>query len=116
MRFIYNVRRSVGIERKNSGQCDYGNGMFEYIQITTILILGFEIVLKSYLKRSKWKPRNGYKSGLSSLADSAAIIDAQRLHQRKQFIGVARSRLVTRSVSRPRQQARTISLNARVRK
>src|SRR6476661_9158800 len=32
-------RWRVGIERKNSGQCDYGAGMFEYIQIKSILIL-----------------------------------------------------------------------------
>ena len=45
MRFICIERRSVGIERKNSGQCDWDAGMFEYIQIKTILNLRFEIVL-----------------------------------------------------------------------
>jgi len=37
---------SVGIERKNWGQCDYGGEMFEYVQIKTILNSEFEIVLR----------------------------------------------------------------------
>jgi hypothetical protein len=40
--FICNERRSVGIERKNFGQCDYRDGMFEYIQIKTILNPGLK--------------------------------------------------------------------------
>jgi hypothetical protein len=37
-------RQGVGIEQKNLGQCDCGAGMFESIQIKTILKSQFEIV------------------------------------------------------------------------
>jgi hypothetical protein len=42
MRFICNKRRGVGIERKNLGQSEYGVGLFEYIQIKTILKPGLK--------------------------------------------------------------------------
>jgi hypothetical protein len=61
--------------------------MFEYIQIKTILNPWFEIVLKSYLKRSKLKPRNAHKSGLFCvMASEHRPIDAEWLRQRKQFL------------------------------
>jgi hypothetical protein len=58
---------SVGIERKNSGQCECGNDAFESIQIKMILNPTFEIVLKLLFKSSKLKPIDTDKSGVSSL-------------------------------------------------
>jgi hypothetical protein len=55
----------VGIEREISGQCDYGAGAFESIQIKQILNRHFEIVLKTCWKRSKLDARNAGKPGLS---------------------------------------------------
>jgi hypothetical protein len=43
---------NVGIERKKLGQRQQGFAMFESIQIKTILISAFEIVLNADLKRS----------------------------------------------------------------
>jgi hypothetical protein len=43
---------NVGIERKKLGQRQQGFAMFESIQIKTILISAFEIVLNIDLKRS----------------------------------------------------------------
>ena len=43
-------------ESEKSGQCEYGNAVFEYVQIKTILKLKFEIVLNNVCKRSKLMP------------------------------------------------------------
>jgi hypothetical protein len=56
----------VGIEREISGQCDYGAGMFESIQIKSILNRRFEIVLKLHSKRSKLKRGSARQTGLSA--------------------------------------------------
>jgi hypothetical protein len=56
----------VGIERKNSGQCECGNDAFESIQIKAILNPTFEIVLKLLFKSSKLRPIDTDKSGVSS--------------------------------------------------
>ena len=42
MRFICSERQSVGIGRKNWGQCDYGAATVESIQIKTILNLSLK--------------------------------------------------------------------------
>jgi len=42
MRLICSERQSVGIERKKSGQCDYGAATVESIQIKTILNLSLK--------------------------------------------------------------------------
>jgi len=50
MRFNCDERWSVGIQRKNQGQCDHGFGLLEYVQIKTIVKSKFEIVLRHGLQ------------------------------------------------------------------
>jgi hypothetical protein len=86
MRFIRIKRRSVGIGRKNSGQCDWDAARFEYIQIKTILNLRFEIVLKRYLKRSKLRQRNADQMGGFPHAARINRSMPGGFQQRKQFV------------------------------
>src|ERR1700704_2263513 len=67
------VLKVCGIDRKMGGQCDCGIGIFESIQIKTILNREFEIVLKLYLKRSKSSQGNARESGLFCYRTIASI-------------------------------------------
>jgi hypothetical protein len=83
------VPKVCGIERKILGQCDCDIGIFESIQIKTILNREFEIVLKLYLKRSKSSSGNARKSGLSCYRTTASINPCRAISSAKSIIGAA---------------------------
>jgi hypothetical protein len=93
VRVIVMQRRTVpkvcGIERKIGGQCDCGIGIFESIQIKTILNYEFEIVLNIYLKRSKSSQGNACKSGLSCYRMTVSINPCRAISISEIIIGSA---------------------------
>jgi hypothetical protein len=75
------VLRVCGIERKIGGQCDCCIGIFESIQIKTILNYEFETVLSLYLKRSKSSQETPVNQAFAATVRQLQSTRAERFHQ-----------------------------------